>query len=250
MIAPSYAQKHFASARCRFLRPALINFLATELPKAMGPLLREKFTDQLIALFESLCPEVKHLKPGQLLWNALDKETRGDSPNRRFVPVVLTLINEEDVQQLTNGISMLQIAQNSIARMTLEAFDQGGVLSTRDIGLLILKSPSVSSRLRRSYEATQDKPLPHTGIIHDMGTSITHKEMIVRKVVLEKKDPARVAQECMHSQRAVDRYLKDYHRVKTLHLDGKDDIFIHRVTAIAVHVVRQYLAIIRKESNP
>ena len=41
-----------------------------------------------------------------------------------------------------------------------------------------------------------------------MGSCISHKTAIVRKVVLEKKDPADVARECNHSQRAVDHYLK------------------------------------------
>ena len=52
-----------------------------------------------------------------------------------------------------------------------------------------------------------------------------------------------VARECHHSQRAVDKYLKDYQRVITAH-DSKPDVdFIHRVTGIAPHVIKQYLEI-------
>ena len=76
-----------------------------------------------------------------------------------------------------------------------------------------------------------------------MGSTVTHKRQIVEKVVFEKKDPVAVARGCHHSQRAVDKYLKDYQRVITAH-DSKPDVdFIHRVTGIAPHVIKQYLEI-------
>ena len=77
-----------------------------------------------------------------------------------------------------------------------------------------------------------------------MGSCISHKGTIVRKVVAEKKDPADVAQECRHSQRAVDCYLKDYHRVKTAYEHKQNLDYIHMVTGIAKHVVKEYVEII------
>ena len=78
--------------------------------------------------------------------------------------------------------------------------------------------------------------LPHTGALHDMGSTISHKKTIVQKVVFEKKDPADVARECNHTQRAVDNYLKDYNRVKTAYKYKRDIDFIHNVTGIAKYV--------------
>ncbi len=80
-----------------------------------------------------------------------------------------------------------------------------------------------------------------------MGSSVSHKTIIIRKVILEKKDPADVARECNHSQAAVDHYLKDYHRVKTLHGLGQNLDFIHLVTQIAKHVIVQYINLIKQE---
>ncbi|MBE9541390.1 MAG: DUF1670 domain-containing protein, partial [Proteobacteria bacterium] len=145
-------------------------------------------------------PEVKRIKPGQILWNALDINTRGDSPNRRYVPVVLSVITENDVEQLANGVPMSVVANNAIARMYKEAYEQGGILSTRDIGLLTLRSPSWVSKMRLNYEKEHDCLLPHTGLLHDMGSCISHKTTIIRKVLVEKKDPADVARECNHTQ--------------------------------------------------
>jgi hypothetical protein len=244
MIKAPDSVKRYNAAKHRFLRPVLINFFAREFPKLFGPVMRERITDELIDLFEKTTPETNRIKPGQILWNALDKNTRGDSPNRKYVTVVLSVITENDVEQLANGVPMSVVANNAIARMYKETYEQGGVLSTRDMGLLTLRSSSWVSQLRFKYEKDHDCLLPHTGLLHDMGSCISHKKTIVRKVIVEKKDPADVARECNHTQRAVDRYLKDFHRVKTAYKQNQDDDYVHIVTGIAKHVVKQYIEII------
>lgn len=249
MIRPSYNYKHYSSARDRFFRPALINFFAREFPSLFGPVMREKLADELIGLFEELNPQTQRLKPGQVLWNALDKHTRGDSDNRRYVPVVLSLVTEKDVEDLVNDLPRTQVTQNAVGRIVREAYAQGGILSMRDVGLLLLRSPSAASRRRKLFEQKNDCLLPHTGRLHDMGTCISHKEVIIRKVIIERKDPADVARECNHTQRAVDRYLHDYHRVKTLCQEDKDIDYIHLVTGLSRNLITQYLDIIEKESK-
>ena len=244
MIKTPDSVKRYNAAKHRFLRPVLINFFAREFPKLFGPVMRERIVDELIALFEKTTPEVKRIKPGQILWNALDKNTRGDSPNRRYVTVVLSVITENDVEQLVNGVPMSVVANNAIARMIKEAYEQGGVLSSRDIGLLTLKIPTCVSKMRLEYEKKNKCLLPHTGLLHDMGSCISHKTTIIRKVLVEKKDPADVARECNHTQRAVDRYLKDFHRVKTAYKQNQDNDYVHIVTGIAKHVVKQYIEMI------
>ena len=244
MIKAPDSVKRYNAAKHRFLRPVLINFFAREFPKFFGPVMRERIADELIKLFEETAPETSRIKPGQILWNALDKNTRGDSPNRRYVPVVLSVITENDVEQLAKGITMSVVANNAIARMIKEAYEQGGVLSSRDLGLLTLRTPSYVSKKRLEYEKENQCLLPHTGLLHDMGSCISHKTTIIRKVLVEKKDPADVARECNHSQRAVDRYLKDFHRVKTAYKQNQDNNYVHIVTGIAKHVVKQYIEMI------
>lgn len=249
MIKTADSVKRYRSAKERFFKPVLMNFFATECPKLFGPIMREKLAEELIDLFEAVAPEATRLKPGQLLWNALDKNTRGDSPRRRYIPVVLTVVCQEDVDQLSTGVTMSEIAQKAIARMIHEAYDQGGILSCRDLGLLTLRQPALISTLRRRYEATHGCTLPHTGALHDMGSCVSHKTTIITKVVIEKKDPAQVARACHHSQRAVDRYLKDYQRVKTLYKLNHDIDFIHLATQIAKHVIVQYVHLIKQEEK-
>jgi len=249
MINKPDSVKHYSSAKERFLKPVIMNFFRNEFPKLFGPVIRAKLADELIKLFESNYPDINKLKPGQLLWNALDKNTRGDSPNRKFVPVVLSIVTQNDIEQLTKGVGPSVIAKNTDARIINEAYQQGGILSTRDIALIALRNMSAISRLRSSYEKEHQVILPHTGALHDMGSTVTHKAAIINKVIIKKKDPATVAKETNHSQRAVDRYLKDYNRVKTVYEQNQDIAFIHLATGIAKHVIKQYINILKNENE-
>jgi hypothetical protein len=244
MIPTASSVKHYSSAHNRFLKPAIVNFFECQFSGAFGPIVRENIADALIDLFNSLCPEASRLKPGQIVWNALDKRTRADSEKRRYKPVILSLVTDDEVSMFEKGTSVSTIRKNVMARMIREAFQQGAVLSTRDLSLLLVSSAPHLSQLRIEYEKEHKTILPHTGVIHDMGSTLTHKRIIVYKHVVEKKDPSVVARETNHSQMAVDKYLKDFNRVKTLVNDDKDINFIHHTTNISRQVIKQYLQII------
>lgn len=249
MIETSRSVKHYSSAKQRFLRGLLINFFERELPKLFGPTMRQKLADELIHLVVKAMPEREHVHPGQIVWNAIDLRTRSDSPQRRFVPVVLTMINDHDCTKLTTGIGMAEIAKDAIARICREAHQQGALLSMRDIGLLCWRENAAISILRKAYETKYQTILPHIGSLHDMGTCVTHKATIVRKSVLEKKDPTVIAAETNHTLRAVEHYLKDFRRVETCYNINSDSDFISQATAIAKHVVKEYIQIILDLKN-
>jgi hypothetical protein len=244
MIPTASSVKHYSSAHDRFLKPAIVNFFEREFCAMFGPVVRENIADALIDLFNSLCPESSRLKPGQIVWNALDKRTRADNEKRRYKPVILSLVTDDEVSMFENNSSVTTIRKNVMARMIREAYQQGAVLSTRDLSLLLVSCSSVLSHQRIEYEKEHHTVLPHTGVIHDMGTTLTHKRIIIYKHVVEKKDPSIVARETNHSQPAVDKYLKDFNRVKTLVNDNKDIDFIHLTTNMSKPVIKQYLQII------
>jgi hypothetical protein len=244
MIPKSSSEKHYSSAHDRFLKPAIVNFFEREFCGMFGPVVRENIADALIDLFNSLCPELSRLKPGQVVWNALDKRTRADSEKRRYKSVILSLVTDDEVSMFEKGASVSTTRKNVMARMIREAYQQDAVLSTRDLSLLLVSASQGLSHQRIEYEKEHQTILPHTGVIHDMGSTLTHKRIIIYKHVVEKKDPTIVARETNHSQPAVDKYIKDFNRVKTLVNDNKDIDFIHHTTNIAKPVVKQYLQII------
>jgi len=249
MIKAPDCIKRFHSAKARFLEGALNNFFKREFPKLLGPILRRKLVEELIKLLQDLLPLKEHLKPGQIVWNAVCAKTRADSPNVRFVPVTLTMIDEYDVDKLANGVTMSKIMKHAIARITKEAYEQGALLSMRDIGLLSWRYSGTISQYRKQYEKDQNTTLPHTGSLQDMGSCVSHKLMIIKKVEVDKKDPLTVAQETNHSVWAVDRYIKDFNRVRLCYQDGKDKEFISLATGLSKFVVNEYVSIIENSFN-
>jgi len=242
MICKSNSVKKYRSAHDRFLKPMIANFLVHEL-RYLGPITAANVADELIRIFEENVPQKNRLKHGQMLWNALDKNTRGDAKNRKYKTVVLSVVTDEDVVLYEQKKSIKEIRKQVIARIMREAYQQGGILSTRDVGLILATDASVISQARIDYETEHQTVLPHPGVLHDMGSTITHKRMIVHKYVAEKKATNIIALETNHSQQAVDHYIRDYNRVKILLDDHKDLEFIHLATKIAKPVISQYQAI-------
>ena len=164
----------------------------------------------------------------------------------KLVPVILTLISDDDISKLENGLNVSEHKQNVIARILKEAYSQGVLLSMRDVSLLLVMSYPSASQIRKKYEEKHNVNLPHPGNLQDMGSCITHKYQIIYKCVVEKKDPLIAAKETNHTVMAVDRYLKDFNRVKTLYLDDKDENYIHLVTKLSLNLIAQYVNIINQ----
>lgn len=240
---PRYVKK-YSSAKVRFLKGALENFLQRELPKLLGPILREKLVDELINILEATLPAKDYLKPGQIVWNAVDISTRADADNPKFVPVILTIIDEDDIEKLSKGVKMKDVKKNAIARIIKESYAQGALLSMRDISLFGWRNDGEISKFRLEYEKEHDVTLPHTGSLQDMGTCISHKNIIIKKIIVDKKDPYTVAKETNHSMFAVDRYLRDYRRVEHCYRDAKDIEFTVAATGLSEYLVKQYWSIL------
>lgn len=246
MLPISSASKHYSSAHKRFLKPAIENFFKTEFTKSFGPNVRSFIADELIKIFQENNRDINSLKPGQVLWNAIHKNTKSGSHNMKLVPVILTLVSDDDISKLETGLKIQEHRQNVVARILKEAYSQDALLSMRDVGLLLAINYAAASSTRKTYEEKHDMELPHPGNLQDMGSCITHKYQIIYKCVVEKKDPVIAAKETNHTVMAVDRYLKDFNRVKTLYLDKKDEDYIHLVTKLSLNLIAQYVNIINQ----
>jgi len=246
MLLESQPSKKYKSAHKRFVKPALEKFFEVEFPKMFGPNMRSTIATKILEIVNDNFQTTEYIKSGQILWNAIHKDTRADSHKMKLVPVILTMINDDDITKLENGIPLTLHRQNVIARITKEAYKQGALLSMRDISMLMATSTFIISNSRIKYEKENKEILPHTGNLHDMGSCITHKYQIIYKYVVEKKDPLTISKETNHTIYAVDRYLKDFNRIKTLYLDKKNSEYIHFATNISLHVVKQYIDIIKQ----
>lgn len=237
-------KKAYESAKNRFIEPALMNFLKTEFQSLGGEKIRKLFIEELMKILDKVYYTKDKIKPGQMRWLALNKDTRATSKNPKYTPVTLTLINEKDIEKYCKGINREEIIQDIMARMLNETYQQGGLLSMRDLSLIMCYSDSYLSKLRIEYEKRKNTILHFTGYDHDMGTATTHKEIITRKVFVDKKDPVTVARETNHSSKAVERYCTGLNKVKWClkHKMSKEETRI--VTGMSPYLIDQYIKII------
>lgn len=246
MLPRSDASHHYKSAHKRFIKQAIEDFFKQEFPKFFGPNIRQTIAEKLMEIFADNFKDKNLLNPGQILWRAVHKNTRADSRNVKFIPIILTMVCDDDITNLENDMKISEHRQNVIARITREAYQQNALLSMRDISLLMATHRSAISQSRTKYEKTHNITLPHTGNLHDMGSCLTHKNQIIYKYIVEKKDPVTITKETNHSIKAVDHYIKDFNRVKTLFLDNKNEQYIHLVTGMSPNVINQYINIINQ----
>ncbi len=249
MIAKSRTDKHYTSARKRFIEPSISRFFNENFPRTFGPAILDRISKELMAVIESQMPPTGYLRPGQCIWNAVSIETRADNSKLRLIPVILTVFDDSDATRLANGESVARVAQDATARILQEAYAQGALLSMRDIGLLTWRDSSIVSQWRKAWEEKHQEILPHPGSLQDFGTCLTHKKAIVVKAIYERKDTRRVASETKHTQKAVDRYLKDFQRVRTCYYQNPDLEFISQVTGMSRYLVKQYLEIIEQHET-
>ena len=199
------------------LRDALRNFIRREFPRLGGPWIIEMFVDKLLLLVDRYHIERDNLQPGQTLWLAvaIDEAPGYRKPIyvTRQVPVVLTLVNQEDIAAMRQGRSWTEIFQNRLVRVMKEAHAQGGLLTSSDLSVLFHHSHSRVAELIRQYETQTGQVVPRRGNLHDMGRTVTHKRIICRKAFLEGKTTDVIARETNHSPEAVDHYLLDFSRV-------------------------------------
>ena len=240
------AKCKYESAKERFTEPALMNFLKTEFPSLGGMKVRELFVKELMNILERFYYSKDKIKLGQMRWLALSKDTRPTFDNPTFLPVTLTVISEIDIEKYCNGVNREEIVQDIIARLLTEAFEQGGMLSMRDVSLILCYDNSYVSALRLKYEKRTETILHFTGYDMDMGTAISHKTVIIRKVFLDKKEPLLVARETDHSPEAVQRYCLHFNKVKWCVEKGMSKQEITIVTGMKTHLIDEYLKIIKE----
>lgn len=237
----TYGEKQYKSAHERLLEKQLSNFFKEHIPQVGGPELRNFLSNKILEFLDQYMPIKDRIKPGQMLWTAVSKHTRPDSKKVEYKPVVLTLVTKNEIEDLVNEkATPEQLIGETIARILNEAYEQDALVSMRDIGLIIKRCTSSISKRRVTYETKNNIVLPTPAVLQDMGSGITHKVVIIKKILLEKKDMAQIRNETGHTQEAIDRYLKDYRRVEMLLDDKKNVDFITRVTRLRKHLVKQY----------
>lgn len=195
----------------------------------------------------------RRLRPYQTLVLAVDKNERFGYGKRmeacRLVPVIVSLVTPEELQELAAGTPWPELRCRIAARILKEAYEQGGVLPFSTLGLLTgLRSPATAGQaVARFRQQNPDVVLPHSGTIFDLGPTLTHKRAAVllkRQGLLEQE----IARRINHHPSAVARYNNDDERVLQLWREHKSPEMISFITGLSLSVVLQYIELDRELS--
>lgn len=213
----SYREAVYRPQAAKTLRQTLIRFISREFPRLGGPWVIELFVDKLLTLVDTYRIERGRLKPGQTVWQAVAVDERPGChkpmTETRQVPVVITIANQQDIEDLRTGVKWTRVLQRALVRAANDAYAQGGVLTCTDMGALFNHSAGRIAGLIRDYETETGEIVPRRGNIHDMGRTVSHKWIICRKAYVEGKLTPTIAREAFHSPEAVDNYILGLARV-------------------------------------
>lgn len=188
--------------------------------------------------------DLHHIHYGQLVWMATPVD---EYPKRgktmaatRMKPVVLSFVTDEDVDHIAHGFDTASLRKRRIRRWVDEAYDQGALLTQLDLSMLLgVCDAAVSKYSNEIYK--EGYILPTRGNIHDLSGAVTHKREIIT-LYLEGHLTPEIALKTKHSKEAIDRYIRDYHRVEILWKhDVKDIDKISQLTRLAKRVIQQYV---------
>ena len=242
-----FLRKKFGPLKARNLKNAIAHQISTEFPPVGGPRICTLCAEMIMDVVTQYMRSRDHIKPGQLLWAAVDIN---DPPRRhrraadtKLVPVLLDLSTADDVQRRIDRLSKSERLLHRARRLCQQAYEQGGLLSNCDIAEMLHVSSDYVGQLLAEHERSTKKIVPRRATLHDVGSGITHKHIICWLRYARGKDPHVVARETYHSLEAVDRYLGQYDRVRHCRLEGLTPEQTAHVLECSVRLVRQYLAI-------
>lgn len=195
---------------------------------------------------EWCCPELRHLRPGQVVWLVYGtRRGRRGSP-RLLVPVVLTLLAPEDLDvPLVNRGDLKALKIRQLERITTEAWKQDGVLTMLDLEWLLGVNGALLRELLDLYHEQFGVLLPTAGTVLDMGRTLTHKTVVV-EMALQGLSTQEIARRIYHTPEAVDQYLRAFDRVLMLRYYRVPTKAMCRVTGYSLQLVEEHLALADK----
>ena len=208
----------------------------------------ELIVKDLLKIVDDYQNPLDKVKKGQIVWQAVAKDettSYGKSMSEtRTVPVILTLVNEDDIKMRINVIPIKEIRKIVIERILKEADKQGGTLSQPDVALILDLSRNIVGRYIHEIEKEKGIILPYRGTIHDLGPTMTHKREIVR-LKLQKMSTPEISRRTHHSEQEADRYINDFERITRI-ADKFEPYDIAFITNLSLSLVNEYLELNRE----
>lgn len=204
--------------------------------------------DDIEQLHRKFFPDEHQREPGEIIWRTTsikqNKPPRGTTiADHKTTTVKLPYITKEDVKLKEEGISSTEHDRRRIKRLSKAAYNQGGMLNQQELAALLNRSRSTISKRIREIQKNEEIVLPLKGALLDLGRGTTHKGAIL-KLYEQNVAPPEIARRTYHEVSSVDRYIKDYERIKLLMKKGFSRKEICKTTGKSETLVEEYAVII------
>lgn len=239
-----YFSTTYGPAAQKTFTGALEAFFANEFPQLAGERARRSVVQGIVEMVHRFFPATAHLRQGQTTWISVAKNEvscYGKSITQtRLVPVIVSLLTEDEAQQRRDGKHLRDLRREAVARACLEIDAQGGCVTASELSIMFKISPATVGNYIAQWEAEHHQHLPRRGTIHDMGPTLTHKKDICRLLFIEGKTVSQVIHLTKHSTRAIDRYITNFRQVFTCKTKGLTIPETARATKLSQRLVEEY----------
>lgn len=245
----------YASIEKRRFESALLHLLLTDYGMIQGGRrIAQLLVEDVVVLMAEFFPAEERTGSGTLVWSCTADEGKKAEPGKRTeeyktITVRLPLVTSSELRQYTvvagnQRPDAQRRDQQRAVRLVKAAAEQGGLLTIAELSAILNRSYEVTRRYIRQWEEETGELLPLKGYRMDQGSSPTHKKEIVR-LSEQGLAPPDIARESGHSLKSVERYLKDYERVKLLLKGGLEVAEISATIDRGKTVVLEYVEIAR-----
>jgi len=237
--------------RRRNFRTALLRLLEGEYKILGSHRVLKILVDDICHLIDEYHLTQDRISPGELLFPAVPggKSRIGRRAEEEGVVLVkLPLINDDDLKKASRSTGRSEsnrLRTERMVRVIKAAAAQGGYLSIIDVATIFSLSFNNTAERLRCWQRERKEALPLAGFVKDKGSSSTHKDIVV-SLYKEGVQPPEIARRISHSLEAVDRYLRDYERVKLLLEKKNNPTDIPRLIGKGKTTVDQYVKLLRK----
>ncbi|TFH41057.1 MAG: DUF1670 domain-containing protein [ANME-2 cluster archaeon] len=245
-------RKAYGPSAAKTYETSLFNLITTEFGYIGGPDIVKLFAQKIVALNDQYYLHGDFIRPGQMRWLVLNGGQKYSKSKKlsdmQLIPVTLTLISPEDIEDRINNVKKKQLMEKLVVRLFKETKVQGGVLTETDISILTRLSGASISNYILDYEKRTNEVVPRAGTEMDMGKTLTHKRLAFHNY--KKKIPtSENARLINHTTESTDKYIKDGTRVEKLYMSGYSEWEISYFTGIPGYIVREYINIVKSYEN-
>lgn len=244
----------YASIEKRTFQAALIYLLETEYRLLGSRRVLHVLAQDVEKLAEEFYCTPDRARSGQLVWTCTGDDGQKARPGKpteayKTVTVLLPLLEPSEVKERIERCPKGQEharaherQKRQVQRLVTAAVEQEGLLTLAELSLILGISYKAVQGYVQEIEKETGKPLPLKGYKMDQGSRPSHKGEVIRRFE-QGLDPPDIAYETRHNLTSVERYLKDYERVRMLLQRALSVAEISAIIGRGKSVVKEYVAL-------